>query len=79
MAKFLYCTLRHHRLGNLFKTRNICAHYVVPFVPVLKLLLLESGDLVVLEGVTIAAGDGYDRFVIPVAEMLGIEIEKDKQ
>ena len=51
---------------------------VVPFVPVLKLLMVEDGDLVLLDGITISAGDGYDRFIIPVAEMLGIEIQKDK-
>ncbi len=51
---------------------------IVPFVPVLKLLLLEGENLVILDGVSITSGDGYDRFVIPVAEMLGIKIENDK-
>ncbi len=51
---------------------------ITPLIPVLKLVLFENGDLVILDGVTISAGDGYDRFIIPLVEMLGITVTKDK-
>ncbi|MBO7319388.1 MAG: hypothetical protein J6V06_05135, partial [Clostridia bacterium] len=49
---------------------------VTPFVPVLKLLMLEDNDLVILDGVSISSGDGYDRFFIPLAEVIGVPQDK---
>ncbi|MCI6772261.1 MAG: hypothetical protein MR567_09900, partial [Oscillospiraceae bacterium] len=55
----------------------IISDILTPLVPILRLLLTED-NLVILDGVTITAGDGYDRFIIPVFEALGIDGIIDK-
>ncbi|MCM1543970.1 MAG: hypothetical protein NC110_01610, partial [Ruminococcus sp.] len=52
---------------------------LTPFAPILRLLLTED-NLVLLDGITITAGDGYDRFIVPLFEVFGVEniVPKDK-
>ena len=45
---------------------------LTPLAPILRVLLTED-DLVILDGVYLSAGDGYDRFLIPLLEVFGID------
>lgn len=50
---------------------GLIANILTPLTPVLRLLLTEE-NLVLLEGVTITAGDGYDRLLVPVFEAFSL-------
>ena len=51
---------------------ELVSQILAPFAPVLRFLLTEA-DLVALDGVHIIGGDGYDRFIIPLFEVLGVD------
>ena len=58
---------------------TLVSQILAPLAPILRFLLTEA-DLVLLDGVHVTGGDGYDRFIIPLFEMLGVDkyIGKDK-
>ena len=64
-------------IGSYDDVLAILGDILTPLVPILRLLLTED-HLVILDGVTITAGDGYDRFIIPIFEALGIDGIVDK-
>ncbi|MBQ1996716.1 MAG: hypothetical protein II237_11060, partial [Clostridia bacterium] len=51
---------------------ELVSQILAPFAPVLRFLLTEA-DLVALDGIHITGGDGYDRFIIPLFEVLGVD------
>ncbi len=59
--------------------KDFLTDILTPFVPVLK-VLFSNKNLVVLDGISIKAGDGYDRFLVPVLEVIGIDgiMDSDK-
>lgn len=59
------------------ETLAFISSLLTPLAPVLKVLLSEK-DLVALDGIKVSAGDGYDRFLIPLLEVLGVKNIMDK-
>ena len=45
---------------------------LVPFIDILDLIFLEE-DLTLLDGITLTGGDGWDRGLIPLLELLGAQ------
>ena len=58
---------------------DLVSNILTPLAPILRFLLTEM-NLVLLDGVTLTGGDGYDRFIIPLFEVLGVDeyIGEDK-